>query len=203
MPKVSSRSKGVPISAESKASARTCVSELMKKVTSATEKRSSSGPPSSAWAATALPSNTAANAACGVPVVFTSVPDAVLVCGESTRPLTRRESVRRAGRESMLSSGGHSEAGAGKTRDWAKYCIRPSGLMRTHPGGCMLKTLAALSMLVVMTLAACGTGSAAESALSLPAPAYDPPAATSGTQRRCSPAAVSGACRAFTSISRA
>jgi len=54
----------------------------------------------------------------------------------------------------------------------------------------MLKTVAALSMLVVVTLAACGTGSAAESAVNLPAPAYDPPVATSGTQR----AVLAGGC---------
>jgi methionine-S-sulfoxide reductase len=54
----------------------------------------------------------------------------------------------------------------------------------------MLKSLAALSMLVVVTLTACGTGSAAESAMNLPAPAYDPPVATSGTRT----AVLAGGC---------
>jgi len=53
----------------------------------------------------------------------------------------------------------------------------------------MLRLLVALSIMTV-PLAGCGTGSAAQSTMTLPAPAYDPPVATPGTQR----AVLAGGC---------
>ncbi len=68
-----------------------------------------------------------------VPVIFTSVPDAVLVCGESTRVLSRRESMPAKPDGDLCSLPPVTVRPAlEKPGMEAKYCIRPSGLMRTH-----------------------------------------------------------------------
>ena len=54
----------------------------------------------------------------------------------------------------------------------------------------MRKSLIALSLLLAVNLAACGAGSAAESAANIPAPALDPPATTPGTRK----AVLAGGC---------